>query len=240
VVTRVLEGYRAFDFQSATHALTEFVTVDLSAFYLDISKDRLYTFRADSVERRSAQTAQAVIADGLARLIAPILSVTAEEVWERLPGTHEPSVHLADFPGLDPDLIAWRDQLAGGEFGTRWTRALELRDRVNEKIELARQQKTIGKSLGAHVTLGLTAADAEALAPIANDLPMLFNTSSVSVVRLPSDTEATGHTVIDVQPATGDKCPRCWRIVPEIVPSGDLATLCLRCAEAMGGARVAR
>jgi isoleucyl-tRNA synthetase len=243
VVTRVLEGYRAFDFQSATHALTEFVTVDLSAFYLDISKDRLYTFRADSIERRSAQTAQAVIVDGLARLIAPILSMTAEEVWERLPGPREASVHLADFPALDRDLTAWRDQLAVGEFGRRWTRALELRDRVNEKIELARQQKAIGKSLGAHVTLSLTAADAETLAPIANDLPMLFNTSSVSVVRLPAEIEANeagGHTVIDVEPATGDKCPRCWRIVPEIVPSGDLATLCLRCAEAMGGARVAR
>jgi isoleucyl-tRNA synthetase len=255
VVTRVLEGFAAYDFQSATHALTEFVTVDLSAFYLDISKDRLYTFRADSIERRSAQTAQAVIVDGLARLVAPILSMTAEEVWERLPGTREKSVHLADFPALDRDLTAWRDQLATGEFGARWRRALELRDRVNEKIELARQQKTIGKSLGAHVTLGLSAADAEALAPIANDLPMLFNTSSVSVVRLPAEKEAkeaeaakdakevrdaAGQTVIDVQPAKGDKCPRCWRIVPEIVASGDFATLCLRCAEAMGGARVAR
>jgi isoleucyl-tRNA synthetase len=240
VVTRVLDGYAAFDFQSATHALTEFVTVDLSAFYLDISKDRLYTFRADSLERRSAQTAQAVIADGLARLFAPILSVTAEEVWERLPGPREPSVHLADFPNLDGDLTGWRDQLAAGAFGTRWTRALALRARVNEKIELARQRKAIGKSLGAHITLGLTAADADALAPIANDLPMLFNTSVVSVARLSPDQDAAGGTIIDVQPAEGDKCPRCWRIVPEIVPSGDLATLCLRCAEAMGGARVAR
>lgn len=240
VVTRVLDGYAAFDFQSATHALMEFVTVDLSAFYLDISKDRLYTFRADSLERRSAQTAQAIIADGLARLFAPILSVTAEEVWERLPGPHEPSVHLADFPTLDRDVTTWRDQLAAGAFGTRWTRALALRGRVNEKIELARQRKAIGKSLGAHVTLGLTAADADALAPIANDLPMLFNTSVVSVVRLSPDQDVGGGTVIDVQPAAGDKCPRCWRIVPEIVPSGDLATLCLRCAEAMGGARVAR
>jgi isoleucyl-tRNA synthetase len=237
VATRALDGYRNFNFQSAAHALTEFVTVDLSAFYLDISKDRLYTFRADSIERRSAQTAQAVILDGLTRLVAPILSVTAEEVWERLAKPREASVHMAEFATLARDVTTWRDELTSGAFGQRWARFLELRDRVNEKIELARQQKEVGKSLGAHVTLGLPPADADLLAPMTADLPMLFNTSSVSVVRLPA--EAAG-VVIDITPATGDKCPRCWRMVTEIVPSGDLATLCLRCADAMGGARVER
>ena len=95
VVTR---AYDEFEFQTIFHTVNEFVTVDLSSFYADVSKDRLYTFRADSLERRSAQTAYYVIADGLARLLAPILSVTAEEVWRALPGPREASVHLALFP----------------------------------------------------------------------------------------------------------------------------------------------
>jgi isoleucyl-tRNA synthetase len=239
LVTAVRASYEAFDFQTAAHAINAFMNVELSAFYLDISKDRLYTFRADSVARRSAQTAQYFIVDGLARLVAPILSFTADEVWARIPGEREASVHLADFPSVHstPIVAGWCEELAQGAFGRRWTRTLELRELVNERLEVARQQKAIGKSLGAHVTLGLPPADVDLVAPIADDLPMLFNTSSVSIVRLPA--EAT-DVVIDVQPATGDKCPRCWRIVPEIVPSGDLATLCLRCADAMGGARVAR
>ena len=98
-----VRAYEAYDFQAIFHAVNEFVTVDLSAFYLDVSKDRLYTFRADSRERRSAQTALYVIADGLARLLAPILSVTADEIWAQLPGAREASVHLAEFP---PDVDA--------------------------------------------------------------------------------------------------------------------------------------
>jgi isoleucyl-tRNA synthetase len=237
VVDQVREGYRTFDFQSAAHALTEFITVDLSSFYLDISKDRLYTFRADSIERRSAQSAQMLIVDALTRLVAPILSVTAEEVWERLPGTREASVHLADFPIVTPQLAAWRDDLEKGEFGKRWTLALDLRKRANEQLEVARQQKTIGKSLGARVTLALNAADATLLTPIAADLPMLFNTSAVAITRLP---DAKAEPVVTVDAADGDKCPRCWRTVLEIVPDGDLAGVCLRCAEALGGASVAR
>jgi isoleucyl-tRNA synthetase len=237
VIDRVREGYRTFDFQSASHALTEFVTIDLSSFYLDISKDRLYTFRADSLERRSAQSAQMLIVDALTRLLAPILSVTSEEVWERLPGAREKSVHLADFPVVTPQLAAWRDDLEKGEFGKRWTLALDVRTLANEQLEVARQQKIIGKSLGAHVTVAVNAADARLLAPIVDDLPMLFNTSAVHVTTLPDDKAAP---VITVQAANGDKCPRCWRVVPEIVPDGDLAGVCLRCAGALGGASVAR
>ena len=239
VVDRAVTAFEGFDFQTATRALTEFITIDLSAFYLDISKDRLYTFAADSRERRSAQTVQALIADGLARLMAPILSVTAEEVWQRLPGEREASVHLADFPSVasSAHLRTWRDDLQHGELGRRWRLALELRETVNAKLELSRQQKTIGKSLEAHVMVGLPPEAHETIAAIAADLPMLFNTSAVTVVRLPPEAQGA---VIDVEPASGEKCPRCWRIVPEVVPSGDHATLCLRCDEALGGARVAR
>ena len=116
VAEESVRAYEAYEFQRIFQAINELVTVDLSAFYVDVSKDRLYTFRADSVERRSAQTAQYVIADGLARLLAPILSMTADEIWLSLPGARDESVHLAEFPrGVD----VWRD----ADLEARWTAA---------------------------------------------------------------------------------------------------------------------
>jgi isoleucyl-tRNA synthetase len=235
LVKQVRAAYDAYDFQTVFKAVNEFVTVDLSAFILDIAKDRVYTFHPDSLDRRSAQTAQYVIADGLTRLLAPILSVTTDEIWERLPGTRDASVHLADFPSLDAGLERALDDLEHGAFGRRWALALSLRAQVNEKIEVARQQKALGKSLEAEVLIGLNAAQIEELKPFGSDLPMLFNTSSVVMQRLSDGLDAP---IIEVRPAPGDKCPRCWRIVPDTVASGDLAGLCLRCADAVGGADV--
>ncbi len=216
-------AYEGYEFQRIFHAINELVTVDLSAFYVDVSKDRLYTFRADSIERRSAQTAQYVIADGLARLLAPILSMTADEIWLNLPGAREESVHLTEFPrGLD----VWRDT----ELESRWTRLRELRGAVNGQLELARVAKTIGSSLEARVTLRVAPDDplTELLAAHKNDLPMLFIVSSVDVVP------GQGALSIDVAHAPGDKCPRCWRFVTETMTSGELVGLCLRCADAVG------
>ena len=116
--------------------------MDLSAVYLDVSKDRLYTFGAASRERRSAQTAVYVIADGLARLIAPILSITADEIWARLPGAREASVHLALFPA---DAGAWRDEALEAD----WRQLLDVRSSVNAALEGARQRKEIGNALSA-------------------------------------------------------------------------------------------
>jgi isoleucyl-tRNA synthetase len=217
-------AYEAYDFQTVFQTINEFVTVDLSAFFLDVSKDRLYTLRAGSVERRSAQTAQYVIADGLTRLLAPILSMTADEIWMNLPGTREESVHLAEFPrGVE----IWRDQ----DLETRWTQLRELRAAVNGQLELARVAKTIGSSLEANVTLRvpaghpLTATLRDRLA----DLPMLFIVSSVAIA-----TGQGNEITVEVAHAPGDKCPRCWRFVTERVPGGELEGLCLRCADAIG------
>jgi isoleucyl-tRNA synthetase len=224
VEDRVCRGYEAYDFQTIFHALNEFVTVDLSAFYLDVSKDRLYTFAADSPPRRSAQTAQYVIADGLTRLIAPVLSVTAEEIWTRLPGAREASVHLAEFA---PAAAAWRD----AALEARWARLLEIRDVVNGALEGARQRKEIGNALSAAVTVRAPAADIALLEPYAADLPMLFITSSATV-------EPGDALEVVVGRARGDKCPRCWRFVTERVTSGELEGLCLRCANAIGAVDV--
>jgi isoleucyl-tRNA synthetase len=230
VAGKVTAGYDAYDFQAIFQAINAFMTVDLSSFYIDVSKDRLYTFGAASRERRSAQTAIYVMADGLARLLAPILPVTSDEIWKRLPGTREGSVHLALFPA---DAPMHRDDA----LEATWARLLDLRGVVNAALETARQQKQIGSSLGAHVTLRLpTAVRALAVAREA-DLPMFFITSSA---RVDPETAAGDDPVVTVAPAAGGKCPRCWRIVPEVQPDGDEATVCGRCDQAMRGGVGAR
>ena len=229
VARRVLDAYDAYDFQAIFQAVNECVTVDLSAFYVDVSKDRLYTFRADSVERRSAQTAQYLIADGLTRLMAPILSSTAEEIWRHLPGRREPSVHLAEFPG---DTGAWVDPA----LEARWSQLLEVRDAVNAALEVARNDKTIGAPLTAHVSLAAPDDRYDLLARYAADLPMLFIVSGVTVGR--------GEPGAPLRPvvarASGEKCPRCWRYVTETAPDANLAGVCLRCADALGDASAGR
>ena len=211
----VERAYIGYDFQSIFHAVNEFVTVDLSAFHADVSKDRLYTLRADSPERRSAQTSCYVIADGLTRLLAPILSVTTDDVWHQLPGRREDSVHLATFPSLG----AWADE----PLEERWRQLLDIRGVVNLALEGARQRKEIGSALAAHVTVRAAGAQASLLARYRDDLPMLFITSGVTLA------DGTDTVEVEVARAVGDKCPRCWRVVAEL----DAAGTCGRCAEAM-------
>jgi isoleucyl-tRNA synthetase len=224
----VRQAYEAYEFQTIFHAVNDFVTVDLSSFYADVSKDRLYTFGAGSRERRSAQTAYFIIADGLARLLAPILAVTAEEVWRRLPGSRETSVHLALFPA---DLDTWRDP----DLEARWQQLLEIRGVVNHALEGARQRKEIGSALAAHVTVRASGEQADVLERHRDDLPMLFITSSVTVDRTGEDA-----LTIDVTRAPGDKCPRCWRTVVDLVEAGETAGLCDRCADVVGGVVASR
>ena len=231
VARAVLDAYDAYDFPGIFQRLNQLTTVDLSAFYADVSKDRLYTFAAASPERRSAQTAMYVIADGLARLLAPILPVTSEEMWKHLPGTREPSVHMAEFPAraeveamLDPDLVR------------RWERLIAVRDDVNRALEVARQDKTIGNSLGARVTIKARGAAAELLQSVRDDLAMLFIVSQLDFERVAGD----GPDVeVTVARAEGEKCARCWRIVPATSTSPETAGLCDRCVAATAGQHAA-
>ena len=225
MASTVLAGYEAYDFPSVFQSVNQYTTVDLSAFYADVSKDRLYTFAAGSPERRSAQTAMFVIGDGLTRLIAPILPMTTDELWRHLPGKREESVHLAEFPAnLDgwqnPDLVA------------RWERLMEIRDEVNRALETERQAKTIGNSLGAKVTVKARGEDSRLLDRYRDDLAMLFIVSQASVERLEGD--GTGVDVA-VSRAEGSKCPRCWRIVPTVSTAADTEGLCDRCVDALQG-----
>src|SRR5262249_26048304 len=143
-----------YDFSTIFQALNTFTTVDLSAFYSDISKDRMYTLAARSTERRSGQSAMYLMADGLTRLMAPILSFTADELWQFLPGRREQSVHIAVFPNAaDLEALVDRDLLE------RWTRLIDLREQVLAEIEPLRKDKRIGSSLQAKVVISAAKAD---------------------------------------------------------------------------------
>ena len=225
VARSVLDAYRSYDFPTIFQRVNHLATVDLSAFYADVSKDRLYTFAAASPERRSSQTAIYLIADGLVRLLAPILPMTADELWRHLPGAREASVHMAEFPAdaeieamLDPDLVA------------RWERLKAVRDDVNAALEARRKDKTIGTSLGAKVTLRAGADTAAVLEQHRTELPMLFIVSQVTL----ETTGAAGQPLeVIVERADGEKCARCWRMVDWISPDAGTEGICARCVGAI-------
>ena len=220
---KLLEAYDAYDYPTIFQAVNAFATVDLSALYNDISKDRLYTFAARSKERRSAQTAMYVMADGLTRLIAPILAVSAEQLWQYLPGTRHESVHLTVFPSakelsalVDKDLLA------------RWNRLSDLRERVLGHIEPLRKDKQIGSSLQARVVLTTSTDDAAFLERYKSDLPMLFIVSDVQLRAGNGDT-----TDVTIERADGVKCERCWRVVKSVSTDPAWAGICDRCQDAL-------
>jgi len=220
---KMIEAYDGYDYPKIFQAVNAFATVDLSAFYNDISKDRLYTFAARSKERRSAQTAMYLMAEGLSRLVAPILSVSAEQLWHHLPGRRDESVHLALFPSakelsalVDADLLA------------RWSRLSDLRDRVLAQIEPLRKDKQIGSSLQARVVLTTSKDDAAFLEHYKSDLPMLFIVSEVEL-RAGSG----GATEITIERADGVKCERCWRVVKSVSTDPSWAGICDRCQDAL-------
>jgi isoleucyl-tRNA synthetase len=226
---RVLRAYEDYDYGTIFHALNTFATVDLSAFYADVSKDRLYTFAARSKERRSAQTALYLMADGLTRLMAPILSFTADELWRFLPGTREESVHIAVFPAA-ADLSA----LTNSELAGRWDRLVSLREQVLAEIEPLRKSKQIGSSLQARVVVSATPAELALFEQYARQLPMLFIVSEVELRPAP-DVEGPGEASprVSIERATGVKCERCWRYVPSVSSEPAWAGLCERCQDAL-------
>ncbi|HET7219140.1 MAG TPA: isoleucine--tRNA ligase [Vicinamibacterales bacterium] len=241
----VVAAYERYDFPTIFQTINQFATVDISAFYADVSKDRLYTFGAGSPERRSAQTAMYEIADGLVRLLAPILPVTTDELWRHLPGQGQrvASVHIAEFPTL-PELAKLRDQ----GLQQRWEVLLDARSAVNAKLEERREQKQIGSSLQARVTIDVDdPAAAALLRRYADALPMLFIVSNVTVgpkaagAAVLSDEQLRDALAasparqwnVEAAAAEGDKCPRCWRIVPSVSSAPASLGLCDRCVDAL-------
>jgi isoleucyl-tRNA synthetase len=221
--TRVLDAYDTYEFATAAQTLNMLATVDLSAFYVDVTKDRMYTLGARSRERRSTQTAMFVLCDGLARLLAPILPVTADDLWRYMPGTRSASIHLEDFPKVDhllaPDLVA------------DWDRLLQVRDAVNAALEEKRKEKVIGNSLSANVAITATGPVAALLDRYRDHLPTLFIVSDLTLNLGTAD--GADFVGVDVGKARGVKCGRCWRYVPSVRTEPDWEGICDRCVDAL-------
>ena len=174
-----------------------------SAFYIDVTKDRMYTLGARSHQRRSTQTAMYLICDGLARLLAPILPVTADDLWRHLPGRRSECVHLEDFPSVE--------RLLAPEVLAEWQRLLNVREVVNAALEQKRKDKVIGNSLGARVVITASGPVATLLARYRAQLPMLFIVSDLALNAGTGD--GPDDVRVEVEKAPGVKCDRCWRFV---------------------------
>jgi isoleucyl-tRNA synthetase len=242
----ILGWYERFEFHRIYHAVNEFAIVDLSSFYLDVLKDRMYTFAPTSHERRSAQTVLWQITETLVRLVAPILSFTADEVWEHLPAVEgrEVSVHLARFPA--PAEIFSEDQAPLLE---EWKQIIEVRDKALGQLEEMRQAKIIGKALEADVVVHAKGASFALLHRYEPYLKEVFNVSSVKVVEdfgisisrtgEPVQVAFYGDLQCDVRAATGHKCARCWNFMPEVSSYGIWQNVCTRCQDALKEMKIA-
>jgi isoleucyl-tRNA synthetase len=233
LVEKARRAYDLYEYHTIFHALHNFCAVDLSAFYLDILKDRLYTSPARSLERRSAQTVLHTLADALCRLMAPILPFTAEEIWQHLPTSagRAASVHLSQLPGPQPE---HKD----APLAERWEQLLAVRGEVTKALEAARAQKRIGHALDAAVTLSVDGELYSGLASYAEDLRSIFIVSAADLVQNTplegafESTEIKGLK-IRVQPAAGAKCDRCWVHETSVGQNPEHPTLCARCTSSL-------
>ena len=228
VIRKVSNAYDTFSFYEVYHAIYKFCVTDMSSFYLDILKDRLYTFKADSPERKSAQIVLYNILISLTKLIAPILSFTAEELWKHVPGEKEESVFLSDFPEFNPE---YED----AELETKWEHLIKFRDEVNKALELKRQEKFIGNALEAKVKLFVDKEYLDFLSNYQDLLPTIFIVSSVEVINETTPPEsALQSSEIDglsilVEKAEGDKCQRCWNWDVTVGKYDNFPDLCKKC-----------
>jgi isoleucyl-tRNA synthetase len=224
VARRVQEAYRNFEFHVVYHTLYNFCVIDLSNFYFDVLKDRLYILAPNALDRRSSQTALFRITDTLVRLFAPILPFTCEEIWKNLYLQGEPveSVHMAEF---SQEIDKYQDD----ELLSRWERLLEIRAQVSKALEESRQEKQIGNSLEAKVEIRCGPEVFEYLQTFSKDLRSLF---IVSDVELAQSSEPSGEEIgVSVSKAPGDKCQRCWTYSPSVGSHSEMPTLCSRCFE---------
>ena len=232
LIQKVARAYGEYEFHMVYHSVVDFCAMDLSALYFDIIKDRLYTFKTTGEARRSAQTVLHEIVTSLLRLLAPVMSFTAEEAWQLLPGHREESVFLAGMPSsveisVDPDLVALYEHL------------FAIRSEVQKLLEAARRDKLIGSSLEARVILAATGAERELLLRAAAELPTLLIVSQVELVDSPSSAmqplkvstpSGTSELYAAVVRALGKKCPRCWTYAEEV---GRDSEVCAKCQAAL-------
>ncbi len=238
---RTVQAYSGHQFHLASQALHRFCTVTMSSLYLDILKDRLYIPAPQDRSRRAAQTVLRRVLEGLARLMAPILCFTAEEVWQALQGRRDgdpivSSVHTEEFP---------RPQTPGEDADrmSRWDRLFEVREEVLKALELARAENLIGNGLEAEVVIEADAAERDLLRDHASELAPIFIVSSALLGPVETPTHVSERIAglrIAVRRAPGTKCERCWNIRPDVGSDPELGTICARCATAVRAVLAAR
>ena len=235
---KVIQAYEKFEFHAIYQGLNYFCGTTLSAFYLDIIKDRLYASGTDSFPRRAAQTALFEMLDGLLRLMMPVLTFTATEAWESLYGLTDSSplskgIFFAEFPGLS-------EQQTDTAMEARWNRLIRIRSEITKALEIARQEKIIGHPLEAEVRLQ---ADGELADFLAQEWSTIKEISIVSVLAKEQGvteadvtfvSEEVEGLVVRVLPAPGQKCERCWIRSTTVGESSDHPQLCDRCAAVVG------
>lgn len=232
---KVRDGYENYEFHQAYHAIHNFCVVDMSNFYLDVIKDRLYTEKKNSTERRAAQTAMYIILDAMTRLLAPILAFTTDEIWQNMPhGSDCDARHVVynEMPKLVSEMTG---EQVSDEFVARWDKIHEIRDVVKKALETARAEKKIGASLDAKVTLYCTGELYDFLKSVEADLSTVFIVSQTVIVNGEGGThtdEELGLSVL-VEKAEGEKCMRCWAYSSTVGTNSDHPDLCERCAKAL-------
>ncbi|MED5053685.1 isoleucine--tRNA ligase [Anoxybacillus rupiensis] len=230
LIQKVKHSYETYEFATIYHDINNFCTVDLSAFYLDFSKDVLYIETADHQERRSIQTVLYETLVALTKLMAPILPHTADEVWGHIPNRKEKeeSVQLVDMPEVQE--LEGADQLL-----KKWDAFMSVRDDVLKALEIARNEKVIGKSLTASLMVYPTLETKQLLDSITESLKQLFIVSEFTVAgdyaEAPAEAQKFASMAIVVQQAKGETCERCWVVTPEVGQDKEHPTLCPRCAQ---------
>ncbi|PEZ10229.1 isoleucine--tRNA ligase [Bacillus sp. AFS018417] len=228
LITKVKNAYETYEFAAVYHAIHNFCTIDLSSFYLDFAKDILYIEAENNHDRRAIQTVLYDVLVALTKLVTPILPHTADEVWPYVPGVVEESVQLTDMPEA-------MEVEGAEELKVKWDAFMTLRDDVLKALEVARNEKVIGKSLNASITLFPTAEMKQMLESISEDLKQLFIVSEYklggTMEEAPADAPKYEHTAVVVAQATGETCERCWVVSETIGSNADHPTLCERCGE---------
>lgn len=227
LVKNVKNSYDKYEFAGIYHAVNNFCTLDLSSFYLDFAKDILYIESADQHDRRAIQTVLYECLVSLTKLMSPILAHTADEVWVHIPGVDGESVQLTDMPEV-------QSFDGADELNQKWNAFLDVRDDVLKALEEARNEKVIGKSLTAKVTLYVDEKTEALLSSIKEDLKQLFIVSAFEIggrtSEAPAEALSLGANSIVVEKAEGETCERCWTVSPHVGEDQEHPTLCPRCA----------
>lgn len=225
LIKKVKNGYDTYEFHQVYHAIHNFCVVDMSNFYLDVLKDRLYTEKADSKSRRAAQTAIYIILDSMTKMLAPILCYTADEIWRFMPHTKDSDCGNVMYNQM-PEVI---ELALEDNFISNWDKIHELRDTVKKEIEGAVKEKLVKTSLEASVILSAKGEEYDFISSVLDELAAAF---IVSKVELNEDTD--GELKVVVAKAQGEKCERCWAYSDTVGSSSEHPTLCARCASVIG------